>query len=49
MYSGKIPFVDLRNDIEITKRILSGAKPTRTAQMTSMGLGDALWAHVTKW
>ena len=48
IFTGCIPFDDLRHDYAIVMKVMEGARPQRTVAAGALGLSNAIWAWMTK-
>jgi len=46
IFSGTVPFSNIRSDAKVLLHILSGRRPLRTQQCDEAGLNDELWALI---
>lgn len=48
MFTGRIPFDDIRHEGQLYGRINQGFRPERPADAAVLGLSDSIWSSMTK-
>jgi serine/threonine protein kinase len=49
IYSEHVPFAEIPSDIAVTRRVLSGARPSCSSSMFERGMSPAIWLCITQW